>query len=121
MSDIDIAALRRQLKIKSGVVHRLTKENGLYRKEADQLQAKRDKFIADDAEHWDISNATKMTEESRKMIQDTFTRLEKAIEELATVITSAKKPELAGDEELIKELIKAEEILKVAQGVDLKV
>jgi len=118
MSNDDIAAIRRQLKIKSGVVQRLTKENGLYRKEADQLEAKKNKFIADGAEHWDISNATKMMEESKKMIHDTFTRLEKAIEELAGLITSAKgEAELTDD----KELIKAEEILKVAQGVDLKV
>jgi len=111
MSDTDIA-IRRQLRIKSGVVHRLTKENGLYRKEADQLEAKKNKFIADGAEHWDISNATKMWEESKKMIQDTSTRLEKAAEELATLITSVKKTKLALDDE---ELIKAEEILKAAR------
>ncbi|KAF8807954.1 tubulin binding cofactor A [Phlegmacium glaucopus] len=114
----DIAAIRRQLRIKSGVVQRLTKENGLYRKEADQLEAKKNKFIADGAEHWDISNATKMTEESKKMIQDTFTRLKKAAEELAALITSAKKETgLINDEELIK----AEDILKVAQDVELEV
>jgi len=117
MSDIDIA-IRRQLRIKSGVVHRLTKENGLYRKEADQLEAKKNKFIADGAEHWDISNATNMSEESRKMVQDTSTRLEKAAEELATLITSVKT-KLAVDDE---ELVKAEEILKLTpKGVDLKV
>ena len=38
---------------------RLTKENGLYRKEVDQLEAKKNKFIADGAEHWDISNAVR--------------------------------------------------------------
>jgi len=114
----DIASVRKQLKIKSGVVQRLTKETGLYRKEVDQLEAKKNKFIADGAEHWDISNATKMTEESKKMIQDTSTRLEKATEDLIALITSAKeKTELASDEELLK----AEEILKEAQEVDLKV
>jgi len=148
MSNNDIA-IRRQLKIHSGVVQRLTKENGLYRKEADQLEAKKNKFIADGAEHWDISNATKMMEESKKMIQDTSTRLEKAVEVLVAVITSAKgETKLTDDEELVKaeeilkaaqgvylktsakgetkltddeDLVKAEEILKVAQGVDLKV
>jgi len=124
MSDIDIA-IRRQLRIKSGVVHRLTKENGLYREQADQLEAKKNKFIADGAEHWDISNATNMAEESRKMVQDTSTRLEKAAEELATLITSVKTKLAVDDEELIKAeeiLIKAEEILKLTpKGVDLKV
>jgi len=118
MSNIDITAIRRELKIKSGVVHRLTKENGLYRKEADQLEAKKNKFIADGAENWDISNATKMMEESKKMIHDTATRLEKAVELLVALITSAKGKTGLTDAE---ELIKAEEILKVAQGVDLKV
>jgi len=115
----DTAAIRRQLQIQSGVVQRLTKENGLYRKEADQLEAKKNKFIADGAENWDISNATKMTEESKKMIQDTTTRLKKATEALTTLITSANnETELAGD----KELIKAKDILNVAQDVvDLKV
>jgi len=46
------------------------------------------------------------------MIQDTSTRLEKAAEELATLITSVKKTKLALDDE---ELIKAEEILKAAR------
>jgi len=112
MGNNDIAAMRRQLKIQSGVVQRLAKENKLYREEALQLEAKKNKFIADGAEHWDISNATKMMEESQKMILDTSTRLEKAVEGLIALITSAKgEKELTNDEELIK----AEGILKVAQ------
>jgi len=112
----DIAAIHKQLDIKLGVVQRLTKENGLYRKEADQLEAKKNKFIADGAEHWDISNATKMTEESKKMVQDTSTRLKKAIEELIALITSAKETASADDE-----FIRAEEILVLAQAIDLQV
>ncbi|KAF8167439.1 tubulin binding cofactor A [Crassisporium funariophilum] len=99
----DLPAIRRQLRIKSGVVSRLTKETTLYRKEAEQLETKRDKFIADGAENWDIGNSTRMAEESRKMVQDTITRLTKAVEDLETLITSAKKePALAEDEELRK-------------------
>jgi len=59
-----------------------------------------------------------MMEESKKMIHDTATRLEKAVELLVALITSAKGKTGLTDAE---ELIKAEEILKVAQGVDLKV
>jgi len=52
------------------------------------------------------------------MIHDTSTRLEKAVEVLIALIKSAKdETELTDDQELIK----AEQILKVAQGVDLKV
>jgi len=111
MSSNDVAAIRRQLKIRSGVVQRLAKENKLYGEEAKQLEAKKNKFIAEGAEHWDISNATKMMEESKKMVHDTSTRLEKAVELLVAVITSAKgETQLTDDEELIK----AEEILKVS-------
>ncbi|KAF8203982.1 tubulin binding cofactor A [Pholiota molesta] len=91
----DIAAVRRQLKIKSGVVQRLGKETKLYAKETTQLVTKKDKLVADGADEWDIKNATKMVEESDKMIIDTKTRLDKA--------TSAKEDSgLAADEELIK-------------------
>lgn len=33
------------------------KENGLYRKETEDLQRKLDKMIADGAESWDLKNA----------------------------------------------------------------
>jgi len=112
----DPTAIRRQLQIRSSVVNRLTTEIGLYRKEADQLEAKKNKFIADGAEHWDISNATKMMEESKKMVQDTSTRLKTAIVELVALIASTKETASAYDE-----FIKAEGILVLAQAIDLQV
>lgn len=79
----DIAAIRRQLKIKSGVAKRyvyggdtpspfisslfiirsfysdgrLQKDHTLYQKEAEDQKLKLDKFVADGAEEWDIKNA----------------------------------------------------------------
>ena len=105
----DVAGVRKQLKIKSGVVQRLAKEYGLYQKEAEEQKKKVEKFIADGAEEWDIKNGKKMLEESEKMIQDTRGRLEKAADELKDLIDRSKRvDELKQDEELLK----AEEILK---------
>ncbi|GLB35740.1 putative tubulin binding cofactor A [Lyophyllum shimeji] len=105
----DLAAARRQLAIKSGVVKRLAKEHALYKKEAEEQQRKLDKFIADGAEAWDIKNATRMMEEANKMIVDSANRLGKAAGELKDLIDAGKaNPELAHDEELLK----AEKILE---------
>jgi len=57
----DVPAIRRQLKIRSGVVKRLAKEHVSYGKEAEELQRKVDNFIADGAEEWDIKNGVRFT------------------------------------------------------------
>lgn len=109
----DVPALRKQLKIKSGVVKRLFKEHALYKKEANQQQAKLDKFIAEGAEGWDINNGTRMMEEANKMITDSANRLGKATGELQDLIGSAKEePELAESEELFS----AQKILEEANA-----
>ncbi|KAF9469711.1 tubulin binding cofactor A-domain-containing protein [Collybia nuda] len=107
----DIPAIRRQLKIKAGVVKRLGKECNLYKKEAGDQRRKLDKFIADGAEDWDINNGTRMMEESDKMITDSANRLGKAVGELRDLIVEAKKElGLAGDQELLE----AEKVLQEA-------
>ena len=81
----DLATVRRQLKIKTGVakrfvsyidhfysadwvvcilivrVYRLFKEHRSYVLEEEQQKIKLDKFIADNAEDWDIKNAVRGT------------------------------------------------------------
>jgi len=111
MSTPDITAIKRQLKIKAGVVIRLTKEHTLYRKEAEDQQRKLDKFIADGAEDWDIKNGKRMMEESNKMIQDSNTRLGKAVGDLRDLVVEAKKNTALAEAE---ELFKAEEELEKA-------
>ncbi|EDR15238.1 uncharacterized protein LACBIDRAFT_192425 [Laccaria bicolor S238N-H82] len=109
----DIPAIRRQLKIQAGGVARLAKENGLYRKEADQLKLKRDKLVVEDAESWDVKNATRMIEESEKMVIDTATRLGKAADVLSDLVVLAEKEsELAEDPALVK----AKEALEAAKA-----
>ncbi|KAJ7292855.1 tubulin binding cofactor A [Mycena rebaudengoi] len=99
----DLPALRRQLKIKSGVANRLRKEYELYQKELVDQKLKKDKLVADGAEEWDVKNADRMLEESEKMIIDSKTRLAKAHEELRDLVVSAKKETaLAEDEDFLK-------------------
>ncbi|KAJ6520294.1 tubulin binding cofactor A-domain-containing protein [Mycena sanguinolenta] len=99
----DTAALRRQLKIKSGVTNRLKKELELYQKELVDQKIKTDKLIAAGAEEWDIKNSGKMTDESEKMIKDATERLAQAYHELRQLVVSAKEnPDLAQDEDFLK-------------------
>lgn len=98
----DVAALRRQLKIKSGSAKRLYKEHKLYQKEEEDLTRKLNKFIADNAEDWDIKNTRRMLEESQRMIHDTSNRLGTTVQDLREVTVAAEKvPELHADPELI--------------------
>ncbi|KAJ3721920.1 tubulin binding cofactor A-domain-containing protein [Lentinula raphanica] len=107
----EIAALKRQLKIKSGAAKRLLKENGLYRKETEDLQRKHDKMIADGAEEWDLKNAKRLVEESNKMVTDTSDRMGRAVGELRDVVIKARaEPSLAEDEDFVS----AEAILEEA-------
>ncbi|KAJ7201279.1 tubulin binding cofactor A-domain-containing protein [Mycena pura] len=99
----DIATLRRQLMIKTGVASRLKKELEMYQKEVVDQKLKKDKLIADEADDWDIKNAGKMLDESEKMIKDTETRLGKAYGDLKDLLVSAKQhPDLAQDEDYLK-------------------
>jgi len=107
----DTASLKKQLKIKAGVVKRLNKEQNLYRKESEEQRVKLDKFIANKAEDWDINNGRRMLEESEKMIVDATTRLGKAVQDLRQlIITARKNPALTSDEDFLK----AEEELEAA-------
>ncbi|KAF9075012.1 tubulin binding cofactor A-domain-containing protein [Rhodocollybia butyracea] len=104
----EIAALKRQLKIKSGAAKRLLKENGIYTKETGDLQRKLDKMIDDGAEEWDLKNAKRLVEESTRMIADTRDRMGRAVGELKDVVIKAKtEPTLAEDPDFLS----AEEIL----------
>ncbi|EEB94717.1 hypothetical protein MPER_06425 [Moniliophthora perniciosa FA553] len=112
----DANALKRQLKIKSGAAKRLLKENGLYRKEAQDLLAKREKLIADgvNADEWEVKNAfpqTNMYEESNKMIQDSSSCCQ-LLQSEGTVNAAHKEAELAEDVELEN----AESILREASS-----
>jgi len=98
----DSAALKRQLKIKSGAVKRLMKEYGLYKKETEEQQIRVDKYIADGKDEYDIKNQKNILAESQKMIPDTQKRLATLVGELRDVVVSARQILAPEDEDLIK-------------------
>ena len=51
------------------VLHRLAKETKLYGTETTALEVKRDKFIADGAEEWDIKNAVSCSQKTISVIR----------------------------------------------------
>lgn len=108
----DIPAIQRQLKIKSGSVKRLSKEHQLYRAEAETNKIKLDKLKEEaTVEAWDIKNATKLLEESNKMIDDSAERLANVVAELRDLVIKAKsRSELAEDVELLNAESVLEEI-----------
>jgi tubulin-specific chaperone A len=110
-ADSERLAVQRQLKIKVGAAKRLLKEHNLYTKEAGDHHRKVARIVAENGEEWEIKIATRLFEESQRMIKDTGDRLEKAIQELKTLIDSAKsRPEFSEDKELLvaeKELTEA--------------
>ncbi|KAI0778639.1 tubulin binding cofactor A [Trametes elegans] len=107
----DAATLRKQLKIKTGSAKRLYKEHRMYEKEVEQLKVKLDKFVADNAEEWDVKNTRRMIEESSKMITDSATRLGAVMQELRDLVLAAEHiPELEEDEELVKARETMEEV-----------
>ncbi|OBZ68495.1 Tubulin-specific chaperone A [Grifola frondosa] len=107
----DTAAIRRQLKIKSGSAKRLYKEHRSYQREEEDLKRKLDGFRASGAEDWDINNARRMMEESAKMVTDTASRLGVIVQELREIILSAEKdPALAEDEDMMKAKETLEEV-----------
>ncbi|KAH9943994.1 tubulin binding cofactor A [Epithele typhae] len=98
----ETAAIKKQLKIKTGSAKRLFKEQGLYQKEQEELQRKLDKRIAEDAEDWDIKSTRRRMEESGRMVVDSSTRLGDVVLDLRELVLAAEQdPELAEDPELI--------------------
>ncbi|KAI6048001.1 tubulin binding cofactor A [Pisolithus marmoratus] len=107
----DKATIHRQLKIKVSAAKRLLKEHILYRDEAQAHVQNLSKLAEENADDWDLKHARRLAEESQRMVGDTRERLDKAVQELTSLVTSVKnKPEFENDEEVVK----AEETLKQA-------
>ncbi|KIY46293.1 tubulin binding cofactor A [Fistulina hepatica ATCC 64428] len=82
---------RRQLKIKSGAALRLVKEYQLYKREEVDQKAKVDKMVAENADGWDVRAATRILEESQKMITNSASRYEAAIGDLKDLVALANE------------------------------
>jgi len=87
----------RQIKIKTGVVKRLTKEKEMYEKEAIQIAGKIEKMKDDGKDEYDIKKQNEVLNESRSMVPDTVRRLKVAYGELDDLLE--KEADLAEAEE----------------------
>lgn len=97
------------LKIKTGVVKRLTKEKLVYEKEAEQQKLRVEKLKEAGKDDYDIRKQEEVLQESLMMVPDCQRRLNTAYEDLKKVI----------DEELdlteTTEYSQAKEILEAAE------
>lgn len=76
----------RQIKIKTGVVKRLAKEEVLYVKEAKQQEEKIERLKAEGGDEYVIKKQLEVLQESRMMIPDCHRRLATAHMELSQLL-----------------------------------
>ncbi|XP_063433754.1 tubulin-specific chaperone A-like [Mytilus galloprovincialis] len=76
----------RQIKIKTGVVKRLTKEKLSYEKESEQQEAKIEKMKTEGKDEYDIKKQVEVLGECKQMIPDSLKRLKVAHEELTKLL-----------------------------------
>ncbi|XP_058809080.1 tubulin-specific chaperone A [Phymastichus coffea] len=100
----------RTLKIKTGVVKRLTKEKVTYEKEVTLQQERVDKLKEQDKDKHVIKKQEEVLQESLMMIPDCQRRLVKAFEELKNIIDS--------EQDLIEseEYAEAKKVLEAAEN-----
>lgn len=76
----------RQLKIKTGVVKRLTKEKLVYEKEVDQQRAYIEKLKRDGKDEYEIRKQEEVLQESLMMVPDCQRRLVRGYDDLNNVL-----------------------------------
>uniref|UniRef100_A0AAV2IUK0 Tubulin-specific chaperone A n=1 Tax=Knipowitschia caucasica TaxID=637954 RepID=A0AAV2IUK0_KNICA len=90
----------RQIKIKTGVVKRLVKEEAMYRKEAQQQEQKVERMKAEAGDEYVIKKQVEVLQEARMMIPDTHRRLAIAHADLGQLLETEE--DLAEAEEFIE-------------------
>jgi len=108
MAEVDPAKLR-NLKIKTGVVKRYTKEKMSYEKEADIQKGKIEKFKAEGKEELFIRQQVNCLQESQMMVPEVQRKLGAAYNELKDLTTNEETFKGTG------ELKAALEVLKEAE------
>ncbi|KAH8120002.1 tubulin binding cofactor A [Phellopilus nigrolimitatus] len=101
----DEPAIKRQLKIKTGVVNRLFKEHKSYLKETGDLEKNLQRLEAQDPEAgdnaWEIKNGKNMLKETKKVVAETAGRLETGAGQLRDLVNSVERDDrFSGSEEL---------------------
>ncbi|XP_052792806.1 tubulin-specific chaperone A-like [Mya arenaria] len=104
----------KQIKIKTGVVKRLTKEKGYYEQEAQKEEERYNKMKGDGKDEYELRKQNEVIGESKAMIPDTKNRLIKARDDLRNVLESS---ESLAEDAAYKEASKAiEEAGKVLEA-----
>jgi tubulin-specific chaperone A len=106
----DQQQLLRQLKIKTGVLRRLSKEQKMYEREVLDFN---NAIIASSSDGAPPSQQMQCLEESKAMVRDTSVRLEKAFVDLEELVESASREEgenIAEKEEFVNAKAMVEEV-----------
>ncbi|KAL5534055.1 hypothetical protein ACEPAG_515 [Sanghuangporus baumii] len=117
----DEAAIRRSLKIKTGIVKRLTKESNVYRKEIGDLRAKAEQSKALGEDSWEAKNARNLVNETIKTLGLTNGKLKDETAKLRDLLETVENDErIKGDESLdeAKLAVEAAEVSLEAEAKD---
>merc|ERR1712189_47650 len=95
----------RQIKIKTGVVKRLSKEKNMYEKEVKDQDAKVENMKAAGKNEHDIKKQIEVLNESKHMIPDCMRRLKTAHSELTQLLDSEKDLSAEEDYKTAKETL----------------
>ncbi|XP_048733967.1 tubulin-specific chaperone A-like isoform X2 [Ostrea edulis] len=87
----------KQIKIKTGVVKRLTKEKVSYEEEALKTEEKVEKMKSENKDEYEIKKMIEVLQESKMMVPDTLKRLKAGYADLENLLT--KEEDLSETEE----------------------
>mmetsp|Transcript_12241 Transcript_12241/g.23048 ORF Transcript_12241/g.23048 Transcript_12241/m.23048 type:complete len:107 (+) Transcript_12241:53-373(+) len=102
--------LKRQVKIKTGIVKRLRKELAMYEKEKVQNDKRVEDMRASGADTYDVRQAERVADESAMMIPDCKVRFEAAFLDLKNLADAEKENEEIRDTEEFKLALEALEV-----------
>ncbi|TKY89203.1 hypothetical protein EX895_001734 [Sporisorium graminicola] len=82
----DLASIKRQLQIKTGVVKRLAKEESSYLVEAKQQEERIQKFVDEGRDEYDVKQQRSVLTDTLKMLPDCRKRLQLAADDLVNYL-----------------------------------
>merc|ERR1711907_135073 len=108
-------SLLKDIKIKTGICKRCTKELGMYKTENAKLQAVVDKLVEDGACSHDINKQKEVLEENVNIIPSTISRLQEAYENLFMLDDENEENAKINQAE---EFLAAREVIKAAEACE---
>merc|ERR1711977_254695 len=112
-------SLLKDIKIKTGICKRCTKELGMYKTETAKLQAVVDKLVEDGACSHDVNKQKEVLEENVNIIPSAISRLQEAYENLYALVDESEEnakinqsPEFLAAKEVIAAAEACEEVVQ---------